>query len=247
MADRPILFSGPMVRAILDGRKTMMRQVITDHTSSCPNWRVSQLDLSRAYVDAGPSPAGNPGPCLGAPVTVEAMVGRGFAVSDDLWDRVYPRWQVGDGLWVREAFYIDDVIYECGPLPKERPEEISLYYRADGDCCEQIPECQCAIEGKPHMRPSIHMPRWASRITLEVTAVRVERVQKITEEDARAEGISDGGCLSCGHSEPCGCSEPRPDARDAFAYLWDSLNARRGYEWVLNPWVWVTSFRRIER
>jgi hypothetical protein len=71
--------------------------------------------------------------------------------------------------------------------------------------------------------PSIHMPRWASRILLEITDVRVERLSDISEKDARAEGIIDGGCLNCGESEPCGCANPEPDATDAFAYLWQSI------------------------
>ena len=90
------------------------------------------------------------------------------------------------------------------------------------------------------------MPRWALRLTLEVTDIRAQRVQEISEEDARAEGISDGGCLSCGKSEPCGCSNPRPDARDAFCWLWDSINAKRGYGFSVNPWVWAVTFRVAE-
>ena len=93
-------------------------------------------------------------------------------------------------------------------------------------------------------RPSIHMPRWASRILLEITDVRVERLNAISEEDARAEGIIDGGCLNCGEPEPCGCANPEPDATDAFAYLWQSIYGQES--WNDNPWVWVISFERIE-
>ncbi|HCI6686938.1 TPA: hypothetical protein NPP45_005248, partial [Klebsiella pneumoniae] len=85
--------------------------------------------------------------------------------------------------------------------------------------------------------PSIHMPRWASRILLEITDVRVERLNAISEEDARAEGIIDGGCLNCGETEPCGCANPEPDATDAFAYLWQSIYGQEN--WNANPWVWV--------
>ncbi len=93
-------------------------------------------------------------------------------------------------------------------------------------------------------RPSIHMPRWASRLILEVVNVRVERLQEITEEDARAEGIIDGGCLNCGESEPCGCDNPNPDARDTFIYLWNSINGKK-HPWTSNPWVWVIQFKRV--
>jgi hypothetical protein len=83
------------------------------------------------------------------------------------------------------------------------------------------------------------MPRWASRITLEITGVRVERVQEISERDARAEGIQpvleDGIWSHNGHVLP----------RDGFADLWDSVNAKRGYSWDVNPWVWVLEFKQI--
>jgi len=90
-------------------------------------------------------------------------------------------------------------------------------------------------------RPSIHMPRWASRITLEVTAVRVERVQNITPEDCQAEGVR---CEQ--HYEGIGnpCDEVR--LLHAFQDLWNSINAKRGFGWDANPWVWVVGFKRLE-
>lgn len=88
--------------------------------------------------------------------------------------------------------------------------------------------------------PSIFMPRWASRITLEITDVRVERVQEITEEDARAEGFP-GERWATGHGD---YSEIAPS--EQFRELWDKLNASRGFGWDANPWVWVIEFKRIE-
>lgn len=73
-----------------------------------------------------------------------------------------------------------------------------------------------------------------------VTAVRPQQVQEITEEDARAEGILDGGCLNCGNPEPCLCYEPQPDARDAFAWLWQSIYGSDA--WHLNHWAWALTF-----
>jgi len=93
----------------------------------------------------------------------------------------YAPWQVGTVCWVRETFYND--------LPEKKELE-HIYYRADGECCDVIPECQCADVGKPKWIPSIHMPRWASRITLRIISVRVEQLQKISEGDALAEGIT---------------------------------------------------------
>lgn len=131
----------------------------------------------------------------------------------------------GDRIWVRETwarYNIDqdshDMAYRA-TIPEDWPES-------------------------GRWRPSIHMPRWASRITLEITDVRVERLNAISEEDARAEGIIDGGCLNCGEPEPCGCANPEPDATDAFAYLWQSIYGQES--WNANPWVWVISFKRVE-
>lgn len=109
----------------------------------------------------------------------------------------------------------------------------------------RVPVAVCNKQATPEKwTPSLHMPRWASRILLEITDVRVERLNAISEEDARAEGIIDGGCLNCGEPEPCGCANPEPDATDAFAYLWQSIYGQES--WNANPWVWVISFERIE-
>ena len=91
--------------------------------------------------------------------------------------------------------------------------------------------------------PSIHMPRALSRIDLEIVSVRVERLQDISEADARAEGIVDGGCTECGNSEPCGCANPSPDARDSYCRLWGQINGPDA--WAANHWVWVVEFRRL--
>jgi hypothetical protein len=91
------------------------------------------------------------------------------------------------------------------------------------------------------LTPSIFMPRWASRILLEVTAVRVECVQDINEEDAIAEGLSDEYIRK--EFPPAECFR-KPTAREAFRTLWDSINAKRGYGWDVNPWVWVIEFKR---
>lgn len=131
----------------------------------------------------------------------------------------------GDRIWVRETWARYNIDQESHDMA----------YRATTP--EDWPE-----EGR--WRPSIHMPRWASRITLEITEVRVERLNDISEEDARSEGIIDGGCLTCGEPEPCGCSNPCPDATDAFAYLWQSIYGEEN--WNANPWVWVIKFRRVE-
>ncbi|WP_373857761.1 hypothetical protein [Klebsiella pneumoniae] len=139
----------------------------------------------------------------------------------------------GDRIWVRETWA------EAGagaPYLKlyraNYPEHVPSHY-------ENVPPAD-----EVRWTPSIHMPRAASRILLEITDVRVERLNAISEEDARAEGIIDGGCLNCGEPEPCGCANPEPDATDAFAYLWQSIYGQEN--WNANPWVWVIEFKRFE-
>ncbi|HBV7258830.1 hypothetical protein [Klebsiella pneumoniae] len=146
---------------------------------------------------------------------------------------------VGDRIWVRETFCtVDDTQYGGGKWVDYRATpKFEASHPAGWDCAPNDAE---ALK----WRPSIHMPRWATRILLEITNVRVERLNAISEEDARAEGIIDGGCLNCGEPEPCGCANPEPDATDAFAYLWQSIYGQES--WNANPWVWVISFERIE-
>lgn len=140
---------------------------------------------------------------------------------------------------MREAFsgpHCMDASDGCKAVPPSKWGDCSrIWYWADGN----------PTEGDwTRPRPSIHMPRWASRILLEVTSVRVERLQDISEADARAEGITDGGCTNCGNPEPCGCADPAPDARDAFCNLWQSINGDQS--WIANPWVWVVEFKRVQ-
>lgn len=140
---------------------------------------------------------------------------------------------VGDRIWVRETWAEAGA---CAPDLKlyraNYPEHVPSIY-------ENVPPAE-----EIRWTPSIHMPRWASRILLEITDVRVEQLNAISEEDARAEGIIDGGCLNCGELEPCGCANPEPDATDAFAYLWQSIYGQEN--WNANPWIWVIEFKRVE-
>ena len=146
----------------------------------------------------------------------------------------------GDRIWVRETFRVHS----------RATDVATLVYKASvrNSWTEQTHRVPVSVCNKPatpeKWTPSLHMPRWASRILLEITDVRVERLNAISEEDARAEGIIDGGCLNCGEPEPCGCANPEPDATDAFAYLWQSIYGQEN--WNANPWVWVISFKRVE-
>ena len=195
MKERPILFSAPMVRAILAGTKTQTRRVVKDR-------HIGQIDTSKL-----PGPAG--------------------------WSRPMPYGKPGYRLWVRETWQshhnqngerldgLDDW--------KKHPRE--CFYRAD----ESDPSTR-PMSGR--WRPSIHMPRWASRITLEVTGVRVERLQEISEADAIAEGVN---------VHPDHHGKPRTSIYSpvqAYRDLWESINGPGS--WDLNPWVWVVEFERVQ-
>jgi hypothetical protein len=210
MKERPILFSGPMVRAILDASKTMTRRVVKPQP-------LPQHDMV--------SLCGSPGNWMFS--NREATM---KCHCEMLAQRRCPYGQPGDRLWVRETW-----------LPHPLGWKIA-YYRADGNTYVNP---RTMLTSK--WRPSIHMPRWASRITLEVTGVRVERVADISEEDAKAEGIRiqkrntlpDGFGIHDNHY--------RETAKLAFMDLWNSINAARGYGWDVDPWVWVVEFRRVKQ
>lgn len=230
MIERGMIFNGEMVRAILDGRKTQTRRPV----------RFPVLDKNLGCELAGNELAGE----LSAGNYLNSAFGK-----------------PGHRIWVRETWATLGNEDGCcvdweDNLCKGDERSAARIYRAS---CEQRPgdyglwSIPDDADWKPHTkdhkfegawRPSIHMPRWASRILLEITSVRVERLNAISEEDARAEGIIDGGCLNCGEPEPCGCANPEPDATDAFAYLWQSIYGQEN--WNANPWVWVIEFKSIE-
>jgi len=139
-----------------------------------------------------------------------------------------PYGQIGDRLWVRETWaYVPKTAYAQSTgvhqIINPNNPDMAAVYKAGWERCA------------PSWKPSIHMQRWASRLTLEVTDVRVERVQDISEEDAKAEGCPVRGNIDA-TKDPIGW----------FAWLWDSINAKRGYSWDSNPWVWVVAFKLIK-
>ncbi|HBQ5976314.1 MULTISPECIES: hypothetical protein [Klebsiella] len=234
MKERGMIFNGEMVRAILDGRKTQTRRIVkgTDGAVKfCKEWDINGEEI---FVVLGEKDRTGMNPVLGA-------------IS-------CPFGAVGDRIWVREAYRfpasLDDVsptgVGEMAVATGYRKPWAPTFYEFTGTFSDGWKgfETPPKVSDAGKLRPSIHMPRWASRILLEITDVRVERLNAISEEDARAEGIIDGGCLNCGEPEPCGCANPEPDATDAFAYLWQSIYGQEN--WNANPWVWVISFERVE-
>jgi hypothetical protein len=245
MKSRPILFSGPMVRALLAGTKTQTRRIVK------PN----------AWAEEGDCD----------------YTGQCVKVGEYIDLRRCPYGQPGDRLWVRETWqqYFDDEMPADRPrgprgtmgVPATPNRKSFAFYRADG-------EAASAEHGAARWCTPIYMPRWASRITLEITGVRVERLQEISEHDAKAEGIDPlftdddmaarpelafcrgkwSNYLWHGHHGQYGMGNAKSDAwpyqfsgydkaRDSYSSLWESINGPGS--WDANPWVWIVSFRRI--
>lgn len=267
MRERPIIFSTESVKAILDGRKTQTRRVVKD-----PRRYSREREASLAMSSGRPSMAD-----LQADLELS---------KDTKPNYPCPYGQVGDRLWVRETYAVrldgvDQIMYKS-----DYNELVKML---------DLPKCDI------RWKPSIHMFHKDSRITLEITGVRVERIQEITEEDAEAEGINGyqvkkfsygnnyrvfksyhkeyyplvdhadigdivrfqgpnmgfacfqsrnpkckGGTLNIDAKESfnyVGAIEP--DYKNGFEILWNSLNAKRGYGWETNPWVWCISFKKL--
>lgn len=203
MKEHPILFSGPMVRAILDGHKTQTRRVAKE-MQELPYFELEEVDgVGMLYSDAPTNYCGE------------------VQMNSFRKEIRCPYGLLGDRLWVRETF---------------RAWAQGIEYRADD-------------EESSGWTPSIHMPRWACRLILEITGVRVERLQDITLEDAKAEGIPEYIHELYGDKD---FSEYDSDTFrnrttiQNFHHLWDSINAKRCFGWEANPWVWVIEFRRVE-
>ncbi|WP_460143117.1 hypothetical protein [Pseudomonas sp. S3_B08] len=205
--ERPILFSAPMVRAVLDGRKTVTRRPVKVQP--------------RSRADIGSYGKGQP-----------------FIRNPDVTkcNPECPFGNPGDRLWVRETWYCDHNEVMRGPYLKpddldviEARDDGTLVYAADGLTPYEADQ--------PVWKPSIHMPRWASRILLEITDVRVERLQDISRADIRAEG------LQC--PPELASDDVSPNYRDWYPEAWKELWNSTGGDWDANPWVWVVEFKRV--
>ncbi len=217
MKERPILFSGPMVRAILEGRKTQTRRVVRPQPTHIEWFQHQQGWLGSFGVDAGTK--NNPHRMVPCPYGVP-----------------------GDRLWVRESFLCFGSSDSITPAVQRACQ---IRYKADDGPAVWIPMPAEAKEPTPSLKgkPSIHMPRWTSRITLEIVSVWVERLQDITEADAIAEGIerdaeNPGRFVDYRHDESA------MPARASYWSLWDKINGDGSA--ALNPWVWVVEFKRVD-
>lgn len=215
MNEHPILFSSEMVKAIIDGRKTQTRRVIKPQPDEGFNHAFQDGDGNWIFWDTQ-NAAGL------SEFTLRAYP-KGSATGFKC-----PYGQPGDHLWVRETFNLDD---------NDKTKRVG--YKADGSGIRtSVRDFDTSERYELPWKPSIFMPRWASRITLEVVRIRVERVTDISEEDIRAEGTP--------------TPNPPPNNwmddskwRATFAYLWNCINEKRGHGWDTNPFVWVVEFRKI--
>lgn len=219
MKEHPILFSGPMVQAILSGQKTVTRRAMKVQPQLLGKlWQVYGAGWS-----AGMS-------------SVTAVPGHSLATK-------CPYGQVGDRLWVRESFAdLHGTGVEHRPAPAGPLQRYA--YAADSPPGSYADDARKSYGIK--WKPSIHMPRTACRILLEVTAVRVERLQDISEQQALAEGIDrDELADAQGRYDMVADHNfsGRPTAAGAFRDLWAAINGMES--WDANPWVWVVEFKRV--
>lgn len=202
MTVRPILFSGPMVRAIIDGRKSQTRRVLKRNKyGGWPYYLAGQL----VGEQCSPSTSATP-------------------------------YRTGDLLWVRETWAMPHG-FDMAPasLDVKKQHGLQVAYKTSDN------------PNSYSWRPGIHMPRWASRLTLSVDAVKVERLQDISEDDAKAEGASFHDGRGVGHSGwRHDLKDVHATAKCSFRRLWDSINGQReGASWDENPWVVAISFETI--
>lgn len=208
MNEKPILFSAAMVLAILEGRKTQTRRVVNPQPMEDFSWARRGAKYPSTFY-------------------------KNLDVMQTWMRKDCPYGQPGDRLWVKETF-------KCEEL--EHYGEDGVRFRADGvfrgieNSREASDKWADAYREGGKWRPSIFMPRWASRIILEVVNVRVERVQEIREADAKAEGAT---LDNSGRLEGIG------NFVDGFAIIWDKINKKRGFGWDVNPWVWVVEFKVV--
>lgn len=250
--ERPIIFSGEMVKAILDGKKTMTRRAVKTQ----PRDECTEIATSA---------------CFGH---VEYRSTSEDRQTQSILAKIKcPYGKIGDRLWVREAYTVTGWNCDDG--------SVYIKYLADGHeqyFDNETDEMECAIdslvasvckeldkrkvpmlndeaydcsldENKPRNRSPMSMPRFASRLLLEITDIRVERLNDISEADCEKEGFRFYP-LSRICFKPCSTKHPSGHGsnnyKSIFGEYWDTLNAKKGYQWSSNPWVWVVEFKVVE-
>lgn len=217
MTERPILMSPAMVRAILAGRKKQTRRVIKPQPPDDTGYRIITLIDSTARAERSKLGAHH-WVKLGGENDLEIIADQGKYFR-------CPYGAKGDRLWVRETCNISET------------KDAVMYLDNGGKLGPDAPPNSESWARQWKTLPSIFMPRWASRITLEVINIRVQRLQDISGEDAVKEGVElkEDGYWCDGHFHAS-------DARIVYESLWESINSKNGHSWESNPWVWVIDF-----
>jgi hypothetical protein len=242
--ERPIIFSGPSVVLIQRGLKIQTRRICKRAIDSLD--KVSPFAICPAKETGWIAWFGKP--CADIAEFTKKAYNHGFPC---------PYGVPGDRLWVRETFTLqcdadgDPPPFDDGrPIQRTGNEEngygwLQPHYKATDPspalCCEDKRCRRCADgEPSPHWESPLHLPRWASRLLLELTDVRVQRLQEISYNDVLAEGLThfltDEAQTDASHIA---------EAKQAYGELWDKLNAKRGFPWNSNPWVWTLTFKRL--
>jgi hypothetical protein len=247
MTDRPIIFSAAMVRALLDGRKTQTRRVIKPQPRT---WEARVIDITTplySYDEA----------CWGQVETTWNQCSAMWEPEDEIWRPLNLRHAIGDRLWVKEGF----TVQQCNRYTSMDGHHLHtcIDYAADGrrdwikmiegDAPKILKRVKDRKDGARAMAPAIFLPKQASRLTLFIEDVRVERLNDCSEADALAEGVVfdslERGFMVPGVEHPCKDFRylSRATARDMYAALWDVINGSGA--WLANPWIVALTFRVV--
>ncbi|WP_314413750.1 hypothetical protein [Pantoea septica] len=223
MRERPILLNGDMVRAVLNGSKTQTRRIMKVQPSA--DFSPMNMELETDFTARWYTPG-----VVDKHGYLQPAKKQVFGVASEDEGYTCPFGAVGDRLWVRETFRVHSRATDVATLVYKASERQSW--------TEQTHRVPVSVCNKPAViekwTPSIHMPRWASRITLEITGVRVERLASVSNDDARAEGYPAERAADGGNSDPWLW----------FRDLWDGIYPEQSFK--VNPWVWVIEFKRVE-
>lgn len=224
MAEKPILFSGPMVRAILAGQKTQTRRVMRLEPGGNGYGRLCRAGR---YIEVGAY----------GPTWIPVGSGPRELCPRDVWVQ-YAAYQPGDILWVKETWKVEELTSGLDGILFQS-DNAFIPIEDSAEAADRWMEARYIGKCGDRWKSPYFMPKWVSRLRLKVADVRVQRLQDISEEDALAEGTQEPSLCELGGM----LAQAAWSERQVYQRLWDSINAKRGYSWASNPWVWAYTFR----